>query len=174
MVEKPAPNSINTWAELKECFIKNFQGTCKQPMTIVYLQHCVQREDESAHHWARQVASIIHSSDSIQAAQALLLLEKNYHFQPLVQKLGRLKRKCTNMGNLMDVLTRYADSDLTKDPSSDDDKSGKGKKNGGGKGQQQNAPSQNGNHYNHVNGGKRKHFDGGSDFVANTNAGLKN
>ena len=27
------PNSINTWAELKERFIKNFQGTCKRPKT---------------------------------------------------------------------------------------------------------------------------------------------
>ena len=34
-------NSISTWAELKERFIKNFQGTCKQPMMIVDLQHCV-------------------------------------------------------------------------------------------------------------------------------------
>ena len=49
MLEGPAqtwlkhlpPNSINTWAELKERFIKNFQGTCKKPMTIVDLQHYV-------------------------------------------------------------------------------------------------------------------------------------
>ena len=93
MVKEPAPNSINTWAELKDNFIKNFQGTCKQPMTIVDLEHCVQREDESAHHWARRVATIIHSSESIGAAQAVLLLEKNCHFDPLKQKLGRLKRK---------------------------------------------------------------------------------
>lgn len=31
------PNSINTWAELKGRFIKNFRGTCKRPMTIVDL-----------------------------------------------------------------------------------------------------------------------------------------
>ena len=41
------------------------------------------------------------------------------------------------MGDLMDVLTWYAESDSTKDPTSDDEKSGKGKKNGG-KGHQQN------------------------------------
>ena len=49
MLEGPArtwlknlpPNSINTWAELKARFIKHFQGTCKRPMTIVDLQHCV-------------------------------------------------------------------------------------------------------------------------------------
>jgi hypothetical protein len=47
MLEGPArtwlkslpPNSINTWAELKDSFIKNFQGTCKQPLTIVDLEH---------------------------------------------------------------------------------------------------------------------------------------
>lgn len=35
------PNSMNTWAELKKRFVKNFRGTCKRPMTIVDLQHCV-------------------------------------------------------------------------------------------------------------------------------------
>lgn len=35
------PNSINTWAELKERIVKNFRGTCKHQMTIVDLQHYV-------------------------------------------------------------------------------------------------------------------------------------
>ena len=43
------PNSINTWAELKESLVKNFRGTCKRPMTIVDLQHCVQQTKESTH-----------------------------------------------------------------------------------------------------------------------------
>ena len=67
-------NSINSWQELKECFIKNFQETCKHP--IVDLQHCIQREGESAHHWACRVGYIIYSSDSITASQAILILEK--------------------------------------------------------------------------------------------------
>ncbi|KAI4977249.1 hypothetical protein ZWY2020_054880 [Hordeum vulgare] len=116
------PNSINTWAEIKEGFIKNFRGTCKCPMTIVVLQHWFQRPDESAHHWTRRVAEVIHSSDGISAAQAVLILEKNCHYEPLVLKLGRLKRKVQDMGELMDTLTRYAESDDTKDPGEDDDK----------------------------------------------------
>jgi hypothetical protein len=66
------------------------------------------------------------------------------------------------MGDLMDVLTWYAESDNTKDPLSDEEKSDKGKK-AGGKGQQQN----NSNGQN--NGGKRKGYIGSSDLVANTN-----
>lgn len=50
------PNSINTWVELKERFINFFQGTCKRSMTIMDLQHCVQRTSASAHHWTRRVA----------------------------------------------------------------------------------------------------------------------
>ena len=58
MLEGPArtwlkgmpPNSISSWAELKARFIKNFQGTCKQSLTIIDLDNCVQQEDESAHH----------------------------------------------------------------------------------------------------------------------------
>ena len=52
----------------------------------------------------------------------MLILEKNCHYEPLVLKLGRLKRKVQDMGELMDTLTRYAESDETKDPGEDDDK----------------------------------------------------
>jgi hypothetical protein len=180
MLEGPArtwlksmpPNSINSWVELKACFVKNFQGTFKQPLTIVDLDHCVQRDDESAHHWVQRVSAIIHSSENIAAAQAVLILEKNCHFLPLKQKLGRLRRTCQDMGELMSALTKYVDSDDTKDPSSDDDKSNKGKKNGGAKGQQQNVAGHNGN--NQGNGSKHRYPDGRSDLVANTNTGYKN
>ena len=43
----------------------------------------------------------------------------------------------------MAALTKYADSDSTKDPGSDEEKSNKGKKNDNGKGQQQNMTGQN-------------------------------
>jgi hypothetical protein len=56
------------------------------------------------------------------------MLEKNCRFMPLKQKLGRLKRHCNDMGELMAALVKYADSDGTKDPESDDDKPGKGRR----------------------------------------------
>ena len=65
------------------------------------------------------------------------------------------------MGELMAALFKYADSDSTKDPESDDEKPGKGKKSSNTKGQQHNPPCQGGN-------GKRK-ADGNLDFVANIN-----
>ena len=68
------------------------------------------------------------------AGSAVLMLEKNCRFMPLKQKLGRLKRYCNDMGQLMATLVKYADSDNTKDPESDDEKTGKGKKNGNAKG----------------------------------------
>ena len=42
------------------------------------------------------------------------------------------------MGQLMAALVKYADSDSTKDPESDDEKAGKGNKNGNAKGSQHN------------------------------------
>ena len=86
------------------------------------------------------------------------MLEKNYCFESLKQKLGRLKRDCNDMGQLMAALVKDADSDNTKDPVSDEEKTGKGKKNGNGKGHQHNPTNQGGN--------KRK----ANEFVANTNA----
>ena len=62
----------------------------------------------------------------------------------------------------MAALVKYADSDGTKDPESDDEKPGKGKKSSNTKGRQHNPANQGGN-------GKRK-ADNSFDFVANTNA----
>ena len=94
------------------------------------------------------------------AGSASLILEKNCSFKPLRQKLGRLKRDCKDMGSLMAALVKYADSDSTKDPASDDENAGKGKRNGNGKGQQHNPVNQSGN--------KHK-ADGNPELVANTN-----
>ena len=62
----------------------------------------------------------------------------------------------------MMALVKYADSDGTKDPESDEEKPGKGKKSSNTKGQQHDPA-------NHGGNGKRKD-DNSFDFVANTNA----
>ena len=72
--------------------------------------------------------------------------------------MGRLKRDCNDMGQLMAALIKYADSDSTKDPVSDEEKTGKGKKNDNDECHQHNPANHRGN--------KRKT----DEFVANTNA----
>ena len=84
------------------------------------LTNCKQEEGESTTHWVRRVKEIIHSSDKMDAGSAVLMLEKNFCFEPLKQKLGWLKRDCNDMGTLMAALVKYADSDTTKDPASDE------------------------------------------------------
>ena len=95
-------------------------------MTVVDLTNCKQGEGESTTHWVRRVKEIIHSSDKMDAGSAALIMEKNCSFKPLRQKLGRLKHDCKDMGTLMAALVKYADSDSTKDPESDGEKTGKG------------------------------------------------
>ena len=64
---------------------------------------------------------------------------------PLKQKLGRFKRHCNDMGELMAALVKYADSDGTKS----EEKPGNRKKGSGNTRQQHNSARQGGN-------GKRK------------------
>src|SRR3954471_4277120 len=123
------PNSISSWAQLRDRFINSFKDTCKHPMSIVDLAACVQEEGESTTRWVRRVSQILHSSDRINADTAVINLEGNCRFGPLKLKLGRMKRHCNDIGTLMAVLVKYADSDSTKDPESDDDKAGNEKKN---------------------------------------------
>ena len=103
-------------------------------MSIVDLTNCKQEDGESTTHWVRRVKETIHSSDKMDAGSAVLMLEKNCRFEPLKQKLGRLKCDCNEMGTLMAALVKYADSDTTKDLVSDEENATKGKKNGNGKG----------------------------------------
>ena len=74
------------------------------------------------------------------------------------------------MGELMDTLTRYAESDDTKDFDSDDEKENEIKRGDGAKGHFQNSRCNN----NEGGQGERRQHDGVSDFVANTNARPQN
>src|SRR4051812_41312461 len=94
-------NSVTSWADLKEKFIKNVQGTCKRATRIIDLEHGVQKEGELTLSWTRRASDIIHSSDTITAQTAVINLERNCKFEPLVHKLGRLKRTVNDMGKLM-------------------------------------------------------------------------
>src|SRR3954468_5975592 len=152
-------NFVTSWADLKEKFIKNFQGTCKRATTIVDLEHCVQKEGESTLSWARRASDIIHSSDTITAQTAVIVLERNCKFEPFVHKLGRLKRTVKDMGELMNAVIKYAESEKTKDDDSEEDKAGPSKNNDGkGSQSQQN---------------KHRHDQNTSDLVANTNVGYQ-
>ena len=91
-------NSSESWDQLKARFIANFKDTCKHPMSIVDLDACVQGENESTTHWVRWVSEALHSSDRINASQAIITLERNCRFKSLKMKLGRLKRHCNDMG----------------------------------------------------------------------------
>ena len=81
-------NSIGSWDQLKARFIANVKDTCKQPMSIVDLDACVQGENESTTHWVRQVSEVLHSSDRINADTTIVTLERNCRFKSLKMKLG--------------------------------------------------------------------------------------
>src|SRR6187399_2068867 len=111
--------------ELRRQFIKNFKDTCKQPMSVVDLAACGQREQESTSAWVRRVSEILHSSNGINPSTAIVTLENNCRFESLKLKLGRLKRDCNDMGTLMSALVKYGDSDTNKYPEEEGDKAGK-------------------------------------------------
>ena len=71
----------------------------------------------------------------------------------------------------MDTLTRYAESDDTKDPGEDDDKVSTARRGESSKGHSQFQGR--GNH-NHGGQGKRRQQEGPTNFVTNTNAGNGN
>ncbi|KAI5004979.1 hypothetical protein ZWY2020_032222 [Hordeum vulgare] len=87
------------------------------------------------------------------------------------RKLGRLKRKVQDMGELMDTLTKYVESDDTKDPGEDDDKVSTARRGESSKGH---SEFQGRGNHNHAGPSKRRQQEGATDFVANKNAGNGN
>ncbi|KAI5012644.1 hypothetical protein ZWY2020_024910 [Hordeum vulgare] len=75
------------------------------------------------------------------------------------------------MGELMDALTKYAESDDTKDPREGDYKIGAARKGELQKGQSQFQSRGNNHHGRH---GKKWQQEGPTEFVANTNTGNAN
>ncbi|KAI4991113.1 hypothetical protein ZWY2020_039484 [Hordeum vulgare] len=75
------------------------------------------------------------------------------------------------MGELMDALTRYAESNDTKDPGEDDNKTGVARKGELHKGQSQ---FQNWGNNHHGRHGKKRQQDGPTEFFANTITGNAN
>ena len=73
----------------------------------------------------------MHCLDTITTQTTVIDLERNCKFEPLVHKLVQLKRTVKDIGELMNVVIKYAESDKTKDADSDEDKAGQNKKNGG-------------------------------------------
>ncbi|KAI4983914.1 hypothetical protein ZWY2020_036023 [Hordeum vulgare] len=71
------------------------------------------------------------------------------------------------MGELMDTLTRYAESDDTKDPGEDDDKVSTTRR---GDSSKDHSQFQGRSNHNHAGQSKRRQQEGPPDFVANTNA----
>ena len=121
-------NYVTPWMNLKEKFIKNFQGTCKRATQIVDLEHYVHKEGESTLSWEWRASDIIHSSDTITSQTVVIVLERNCKFEPLVHKLGRLKRTVKDMGELMNAVIKYVESNQTKDAESEEDKAGQNNK----------------------------------------------
>ena len=68
----------------------------------------------------------------------MIVLERKCKFEPLVHKLGQLKRTIKDMGELMNAFINYVESEKTKDADSEEDKAGQNKKNGGKGSQSQN------------------------------------
>src|SRR3954462_8991976 len=112
----------------REIHQKN-QGTYKRETTIVDFEHCIHKEGESTLSWARRASDIMHSSDTITTQTAVIVLERNCKFEPLVHKLVQLKRSVKDIGDLMNAVIKYVESDKTKDVDSKEDKAGQNKKN---------------------------------------------
>ena len=151
--------SISSWSQLRAAFIKNFHGTCKRLYTIEDLDRCVHRKGESSRNWMRRITEILHSSTNILPTSAMSTLEKNCRYDPVVQKMSRMRNSPgandITMGEVLDAANKHAYTDKTKDETEED--KGKGNVNKGGRNNNNNNSNNNNNNSSNNNYHKRLH-----------------
>ena len=118
-------DSIDSWEDMRNAFIKHFEGSYSHATTVEDLKRCVQREGESTRKWYNRVADLIKSSENLSVDTVHSHLADNTNFTDLREKLKRTKKDGMSMSELMAIIHKYAESDPTKDDSGEDKEIGR-------------------------------------------------
>jgi hypothetical protein len=110
-LEHLPPNSIKDWADLKEIFVGNFQGTYMCPRNHWDLKNYWQKPDESLRDYIRRFSKQCNELPNITDANVISVFLSETTYETLVHKLGRKSPRTTK--ELLDITTSHASSEDT-------------------------------------------------------------
>jgi hypothetical protein len=102
------PNdSIGSWGELKNQFVRNFRSTYKRPASLEEVKSCVQQKGETLHSYIQRWSVIKNSAEDVSDERAIDAFSSGLHRLDLVEEIGRTRPR--TVSELMEVANRFAD-----------------------------------------------------------------
>nr|XP_045090216.1 uncharacterized protein LOC123497646 [Aegilops tauschii subsp. strangulata] len=104
-----APGSIFCWEDLARVFIKTFGGTCKRPVGLTELQHCIQKPNETLRDFIQRWTTLHHVVENVSEHQAVCAFKEGVRYRELILKLGRSGD--IFLSRMMEIATWYANGE---------------------------------------------------------------
>src|SRR3954469_6147267 len=115
------PDSIDSWEEMRDAFVRHFEGSYTRATTIEDLERCVQGPRESTRSWVQQWQDLWYNVIGIHPHTAIHCFKTSCRYEPLVAKLKRAYRTLDNIPDLLEIAKWYAEEDPNQET---DDESG--------------------------------------------------
>ena len=96
-----------SWDELARVFTRTLEGTCKRPVGLPELQHCMQKPNETLRDYIQRWITLHHTVENVSDHQAVCAFKKGIHYRELNLKFGRTAD--ITLDRMMEIATKYAD-----------------------------------------------------------------
>src|SRR3954470_25029711 len=104
-------DSIDSWEEMRDSFVRHFEGSYTRSTTIEDLERCVQGPRESTRSWVQQWQELWYNAVGIHPDTAIHCFKTSCRYEPLVAKLKRAYRTLENIPDLLEIAKRYVEED---------------------------------------------------------------
>jgi hypothetical protein len=108
-LRKLPDNSIESWAELSEQFIKNFRSMYKRPASIEEVRACIHNSGESMRSYIQCWNIIKNSAKNVSDERAIDAFSNGLRRKDFIEEFGWANPK--TIAQLMDISNRWADGE---------------------------------------------------------------
>jgi len=107
-------DSINSWSDMRDSFIKYFTGVYPPATTVGYLRRCIQKDGETSRQWVRRWEATWNSINGVGHALEISIFEENCKDASLALKIKRSKWKIHTMPDLLKITYEHVDLGTAK------------------------------------------------------------
>jgi hypothetical protein len=108
-LSKLLDDSIGSWGELEDQFIRNFCSTYTRPASIEEVKSCMHKSGETLRSYIQWWSIIKNSTENVSDEQAIDAFAFGLRRSDLVEELGRIRPRMVS--ELMEVANRFADGE---------------------------------------------------------------
>jgi hypothetical protein len=101
--------SIRSWEDLVDAFVKNFQATYKRPIGIEELRQCHQKPRESMRAYIGRFTKVLNAAEDVSIDRAIDAFSDGIRREAYIEELCRKKPK--TITKLMEIANSWADGE---------------------------------------------------------------